>query len=264
MTLAPLNAPAAGVAGAPSSAVESFFAASPEFLASAGKTFELVRHAPDNPLRQQNLGTIHLRIQALATSAKAAELPVTSRVTAALESLLRRLHQNAKTVTSSTMQTVSNALELLAVLCRAGVEEKLRTQPPIRILVVEDEPLARRAVVGALQPAFENIDSADQGSVALLMAAQNFYDVIFTDVEMPAMNGFELCNHLRRSGLNQTTPVIFVTNHSGFTARDRAERCGGRDLIAKPFLPIEVTVRAHTVIWEARLQRLNTATAVAA
>jgi CheY-like chemotaxis protein len=255
LILAPSNAPAESGPPVERGTSDSFFSLAPELLACARKTFELVRHAPDNPLRQQNLGSIQLRLQTLAASAKAAQLPVATRVTTAVEFLLKRLHQNAKTVTPSTMLTVSNALVVLEKVCQAGVEERLRGQCPVRILVVEDEPLARRAVLGALQPSFENTESADQGSVALFMASQTAYDVIFTDVEMPAMNGFELCNHIRSAGLNQNTPVIFVTNYSGSAARSRAERSGGADFIAKPFLPIEVTVKAHTFIWEGRLKQ---------
>ena len=65
--------------------------------------------------------------------------------------------------TGATVLVTANALRLLEVLCRPGLEEKLASHAPVRILVVDDEPLARRAVVGALQLAFKQPESADRG-----------------------------------------------------------------------------------------------------
>ena len=71
---------------------------------------------------------------------------------------------------------------------------------------------------------------------------------LFLDVAMPGMNGFDLCKELRALPSNQTTPVIFVTTLAGLDSRERAFASGGNDLIAKPFLPIDLAVKAFSLL----------------
>jgi DNA-binding response OmpR family regulator len=63
-------------------------------------------------------------------------------------------------------------------------------------------------------------------------------------VNMPGMNGFELCEKLRALPGRHNLPVIFVTVLNGFAERVRSAKSGGTDFIAKPFLSIEMRVKA--------------------
>jgi CheY-like chemotaxis protein len=200
---------------------------------------------------------MHRRIHSLAEIAKLSKLEFTGRTSSALEALLKRLHQNAKSVTPSTLNTIVNALTTLERLCVRGIEQKLAHCPPVKILVVEDEILARRAIVGTLQLAFEKPESANDGAEALNLALQKTYDVIFSDIEMPLLGGFDFCTRIREAGPNRETPVIFITSHIDFESRAQASRSGGSDFIAKPFLPIEITVKALTFALEGRLRRID-------
>jgi CheY-like chemotaxis protein len=238
------------------------FAKAPEFLAATRRILDEVSAESDQTKRQENVGRIYLRIHALANIASLAQLELTGRTTSTLEALLKRLHQNAKAVTPSTLNTVSNALNVLERLCVRGVEQKLAHHPPVKILVVEDEALARRAIVGTLQLAFEKPDSANDGVEALNLAAQKTYDVIFSDIEMPLMGGFGLCSRIRQGGPNQNTPIVFITSHIGFETRTQAAESGGSDFIAKPFLPIEITVKALTFALEGRLRKIDASPAL--
>jgi PleD family two-component response regulator len=74
---------------------------------------------------------------------------------------------------------------------------------------------------------------------------------------MPEMNGFEFCTAIRSGGPNADTPVVFITSHKDVEVQAQAAACGGNDFIGKPFLPIEITVKALTFAWEGRLRRLS-------
>jgi CheY-like chemotaxis protein len=93
----------------------------------------------------------------------------------------------------------------------------------------------------------------------LRLAAEKRYDVIFTDVQMPEMDGFTFCTELRAGGSNRNTPVVFITSLNSIAAQAQALESGGNDFIGKPFLPIEITVKAMTFAWEGRLRELNAA-----
>ena len=83
---------------------------------------------------------------------------------------------------------------------------------------------------------------------ALSVLKENTFDLIFLDAEMPGMTGFELCAELRKLPSNKTTPVIFVTSLTKFEVRAQSSLSGGSDLIAKPFLMMELAVKALTYL----------------
>jgi putative two-component system response regulator len=70
---------------------------------------------------------------------------------------------------------------------------------------------------------------------------------------MPNMDGFELCTRIRALPLNKLTPIIFVTSLTDFKSRAKSTLSGGNDLIAKPFMFIELSVKALTYVLRSRL-----------
>jgi CheY-like chemotaxis protein len=192
-----------------------------------------------------------LRLLTLSAAAKLNELSAAVRLASAMEALAKKLLHDSKNVSASTLRTLSHAVKVLAKLC--APEKQNRFVMPVRLLVIEDEPLARRAVVGALQLAFERPDAADDGATALKMVEARRYDAVFSDIEMPEMTGFEFCRQMRRGNMNAGTPVVFITSHVDGASRVEAVQVGGTDFIGKPFLPIEITVKALTLVYENRL-----------
>jgi two-component system copper resistance phosphate regulon response regulator CusR len=71
---------------------------------------------------------------------------------------------------------------------------------------------------------------------------------------MPGMNGYELCAKLRKLANHKKTPVVFVTSLTDFESRTHSTMSGGNDFIAKPFLFIELAVRALVYVLRGRLQ----------
>jgi DNA-binding response OmpR family regulator len=65
---------------------------------------------------------------------------------------------------------------------------------------------------------------------------------------MPGMTGFELCTKLRALPQHKKTPVLFVTCMTDLESRAKSSLSGGNEFIAKPFLLIELTVKALTYI----------------
>jgi DNA-binding response OmpR family regulator len=71
---------------------------------------------------------------------------------------------------------------------------------------------------------------------------------------MPGMTGFELCAKLRALPQHKKTPVVFVTSLNDFENRTNSTMAGGNDFIGKPFLFIELTVKALIHVMKAKLQ----------
>jgi CheY-like chemotaxis protein len=213
----------------------------------------------DELVRQQMLADFSLRLNDLTPRSDAATKHPTVPLIVALQGLLKKLLQNPKHCTSSSLLTIATAVDLLHDLCATRVKPDLAANPPIRILAVDDDPVARRAITCALQMAFEKPESVDSGEAALALATERPFDVIFLDVLMPGMDGFTTCFRIHETDQNHTTPVVFVTSYSDFKARSQATVSGGSDFMAKPFLTAEITVKALTYALRGRLQKLKMA-----
>ncbi len=207
--------------------------------------------------RQSLLADGFLRVNSLISGPGPQVVHPAYQMSAALEGLLRKMLQNSGHATPSALDTVATAVALLTDLCVPGLKADLAIDPPIQMLVVDDDLVARRTLVGALQTAFNKPDSAENGETALALALGKPFDVIFLDVVMPGMDGFELCKKIRATVANRAAPVVFVTGQSDFDARAQMTRNGGDDLIGKPFLTSEITVKALAFALRGRLRQLK-------
>jgi PleD family two-component response regulator len=171
----------------------------------------------------------------------------------ALEALVKELYEKPKNITPSTLRTLASSIDFLAILFERGGDLQLDTTQPPNILVVDDEVISRRAIILALEKAQLKCVSVDTPETALNLLGQDRFDLIFLDVDMPEMSGFDLCTRLRTLPLNRDTPVVFVTSLTDFESRARSTLSGGNDLIAKPFLFIELAVKALTYVLRNRL-----------
>jgi PleD family two-component response regulator len=138
---------------------------------------------------------------------------------------------------------------------KAKLPEARNASAQIRanILVVDDEAISRRAVTHALEKAKLSCTSVESPELALSALAERTFDLVFLDVDMPGMNGFELCTKLRATHRNQSTPVVFVTSLSDFESRANSTMSGGNDLIAKPFVFMELAVKALVYVLRGRV-----------
>jgi PleD family two-component response regulator len=208
--------------------------------------------------RQNMLADGFLRINSLISKTCSEVVHPAYKMSVTLEGLFRKMLQNPKYSTPSTLVTVATAVDLINDLCVPGIKEDMAINPPIHMLVVDDDLVARRALVGALQTAFNKPESVENGEAALALALEKPFDVIFLDVVMPGMDGFEVCSKIRDTVSNRATPVVFVTGHRDFDAHAKMNRNGGNDLMEKPFLTSEITVKALTLTLRGRLQQLET------
>ncbi len=122
------------------------------------------------------------------------------------------------------------------------------------ILVVDDTPENLRLLVRTLSSAGYRVRAAPGGELALRMARAEPPDLIMLDVDMPGMNGFEVCEALAAEPELGRVPVLFISALSDSNSKVRAFRAGGRDFVTKPFSVEEVLARVATHIDLRRLE----------
>jgi CheY-like chemotaxis protein len=204
--------------------------------------------------RLEHIHELYSRINAVSSNAGLAGLVAIAHMAAALEALLKELNEKPKNINASTLRTVATAVDFFDFLFDHGTRPEKRELPPASILVVDDEALACRTITYALRKVKLQSVSVEDPNAAFKLLSENQYDLVFLDVDMPGMTGYELCNKLRSLPMHKKTPVVFCTRLDDFNSRTKSTMAGGNDFIAKPFLFIELTVKALIHVLRGKLQ----------
>lgn len=104
-----------------------------------------------------------------------------------------------------------------------------------RILVIEDQPEVRNLLKLALTRAGCEVATAETGTEGLQLAETGKFDLITSDVDLPDMNGFEVCSRLKNHAELRNTPVVLVTGRFSEEDVRRGREVGAADYITKPF-----------------------------
>jgi DNA-binding response OmpR family regulator len=133
------------------------------------------------------------------------------------------------------------------------------TDPPLpvagNIMIVDDQPANLKLLDGMLRQRGYEVRSFPRGRLALAGADQEPPDLILLDVNMPEMNGYEVCERLKSNERLSGIPVIFISALDAIEDKVRGFRSGGVDYISKPFQFDEVHARVETHLALRRAQR---------
>ncbi len=119
-------------------------------------------------------------------------------------------------------------------------------KPPLRVLVVDDEPPIRRFLRTSLAPQGYTVLEADDGTAALEQLQRNSVDVVVLDLGLPNMHGFEVIERLRAMG--STVPIIVLSSRTDEAGKVRALDLGADDYVTKPFGIDELLARIRAAM----------------
>jgi DNA-binding response OmpR family regulator len=251
--------PTESAAQNPAELCREFLQSAPETLAGIRSALQVLAKAEDVSTRTTQLNELYRRVHAIIGGAAISGLRSISRFSSALEALLKELYDQPRNINASTLRTIAHSVDFLGVLFSSNREASEHTA--ISIMVVDDEVLSRRAVVMALEKGDLKPVAVADPAVGLTLANDNQFDLVVLDVDMPGMNGFDLCSKLRALPAYKSVPVLFVTSLSDFDNRAKSMMSGGNDFIAKPFLFTELNVKVLTYVLKSRLQPAKVAVA---
>jgi DNA-binding response OmpR family regulator len=178
-----------------------------------------------------------------------------ANLASATDALLNALCDRPGNFNASTLRTLASAVDSIGVLINDSASAGGGQLLAASVLVVDDEPISLRAVANSLTKVNLKPVKVRTAETAIALLEENSFDLVFLDVDMPGMNGFELCTRLRSLPGNSKTPVVFVTGLSDFESRANSTISGGNDLIAKPFLSMELAVKALCYVLHARRKK---------
>ena len=118
-----------------------------------------------------------------------------------------------------------------------------------KVLIVEDSPTMRQLICFALKRlhAIRIIEASDGVDGLKKLAAEKF-DLIFTDINMPIMDGLKLVSLLRNDANYKDTPIVVITTEGAQEDRERALALGANDYITKPIQPNKILDIARSML----------------
>ncbi len=115
-----------------------------------------------------------------------------------------------------------------------------------KILLIEDDPAIRRALLDDFRHEGYAVDYAVNGEDGLKMGQNLDYDIILLDLMLPGLDGLEICKELRKKDVG--TPIIMVTAKSQDWDKVIGLELGADDYVTKPFSPFELRARVKAVL----------------
>ena len=121
------------------------------------------------------------------------------------------------------------------------------------VLVVDDDPTNLRILVSKLNREYR-LGVAKSGTKALEYMGKQIPDLVLLDVMMPDMDGYAVCEHIKRDPRLCDIPVVFISYVDDPSQKTRGFEVGGVDYITKPFHDAEVLARVRTHIMNKQMR----------
>jgi DNA-binding response OmpR family regulator len=170
-----------------------------------------------------------------------------SQTASALEVLAYGLVQFPERLDQLTLRTLGQAVDFLGALLETKHATRSADLKSAHVMIVEDEANARELIIMAMSLVGLDADGLDSPAASLAVLSTQPCDLIFLDINLPEMDGFELCTKLRAMSLHELTPIVFLTGMNSFKNRVQSNLSGGNDFVGKPFNVAELGLKA--LIW---------------
>ena len=125
---------------------------------------------------------------------------------------------------------------------------------PNRVLVIDDSDPIHKLVVARLKPEGLEVTGERDGQAGIDRAIADPPDLILLDVDMPDLDGFEVCKKLKEHPSTRDVPIIFLTGTTSTDSKVRGLDLGAVDYVTKPFDQVELRARVRAALRTKRLQ----------
>jgi len=109
-----------------------------------------------------------------------------------------------------------------------------------KVMVIDDSKTIRRTAETLLKKAGCEVITATDGFEALSKITDNQPDIIFIDIMMPRLDGYQTCALIKRNEVYKATPVVLLTSKDGLFDRARGRIVGSDQYLTKPFTKEEL------------------------
>lgn len=117
---------------------------------------------------------------------------------------------------------------------RSAEQASAAVRRPPRVLVVDDAPALLLLVTRFLERAGYEVSNTDNGLVAVELARSFRPDLVLLDINLPGLNGIEVCRAIRLQPANAELPIVMITGSDARDTLEQAHSAGATDYLCKP------------------------------
>lgn len=209
----------------------------------------LIRHPRD----MKTLNSIIDDSAALVSMTSPTVFQAVYSMAAALDSLLRDLRDTPERINQATLRTVTQSLDFVGTLVENDTLNRTLELPAPHVLAVDDEPMILEAIVGAMEMVGLQASGTGEPQEALERLSREQVDLIFLDVRLPDVSGWDICAKIRAMPEHKKTPVVFLTGLATIENKVQSTLQGGNDFIGKPFNLRELGIKGLTWVYRGQL-----------
>ena len=125
---------------------------------------------------------------------------------------------------------------------------------PTRVLVIDDSEPIHKLVAARLRPEGLEVVCELDGERGIARAVSDPPDLILLDVDLPDVDGFEVCRQMKEHPATRDVPIIFLTGTTSTDSKVRGLDLGAVDYVTKPFDQVELRARVRAALRTKRLQ----------
>jgi CheY-like chemotaxis protein/uncharacterized coiled-coil DUF342 family protein len=206
-----------------------------------------------NPSDLSLLNELHCHAHSFAETARVTGCVALHRLTSSLAGFAQELYKYPEQVNPSALRTVTQTLDFLGVLIKQKDYATLKDPVKAMIYAVDDDADNCDAIKMSMESVMLRTQTAQEPAIALAELANGSFDLIFLDVNMPHMGGFELCQNIRQLPNHARTPIVFLTGLTTMENRVQSNLSGANDFVGKPFNLNELSLKALMLILKSSL-----------
>lgn len=223
--------------------LETFLKRAPDALNQLQTAFEEFSATTPGAESQTRLQELYRKLHAFSGVAGLAGLKRLGELCSSLETLIVELHEQPASDLPSPHRTIGRAIQFLREKFSAlAALPEAATEHPVRILVVDDELMSRRAAAFALDLEGFEVATQEDGAASLeLLQKRGFHLVIF-DESLPGTSGSQMLARIRQGPPNEKTPAILVLGPAEFATRANEQLPANVAHIARPYPFAELAV----------------------
>jgi two-component system, OmpR family, alkaline phosphatase synthesis response regulator PhoP len=120
--------------------------------------------------------------------------------------------------------------------------------PPKKILIADDNANIRDALTYLLEDEGYELLLAKDGAETLRRVREKRPDILFLDIMMPEINGFDVCKTIKNDPDLRATYVIMLTAKGQLAEQERGKEVGADEYIVKPFSPMELLTKVKNIL----------------
>jgi PleD family two-component response regulator len=199
------------------------------------------------------LNELFHKVHSITANAAIAGCVAVAHFASTFEAFLKELQHKAKFINPSTLRTVANSVNFLAVLLDQAAQPAPAAAPPPSILVVDADPVSAQTVELALAKADLPITTLENPNDVLRVLGETRYDLVVIAIDLAGSNGIELYTRMRTLTNHANTPVLLISTLNELDNHISLITGAETDIIARPFLLMELTVKAVMQLQRAQM-----------